>query len=341
MGLDKINPESPVKNASTKGGRTVPEAHVPGVQWLPVRFLRGMRIAWNWEDLLQDATAAEENTNLAMAGLVLSNDVEFFARQGETVLRQLGFDEIVSEHYLLSTKTRNEISKPARSFGHKRLEEDGKTYHVICAVFKGTTTLPDAVTDAISIVDGFYEGGLNCADSLKEYISAFDGIRKDNTILFITGHSLGAATANVVGRLSREFADDERRLVYSFASPNYETEGEWNDGKTYPNFHYFTNIDDVVPLVPPRISPHYFSKIGKEHVFSYGAMESNQKERFLRAYRYFRGTTFEEDKDLLGLSMRETESLGYKALKNHLCHTYMSFLLSELTDREIDQYLVD
>ncbi len=70
-------------------------------------------------------------------------------------------------------------------------------------------------------------------------------------------------------------------------------------------------------------------------------MESNQNERFLRVYRYFRGMAFEEDKNLLGLSMRETESLGYKALKKHPCHTYMSFLLSELTDREIDQYLVD
>ncbi|MBR2529207.1 MAG: hypothetical protein IKE58_12155 [Blautia sp.] len=49
----------------------------------------------------------------------------------------------------------------------------------------------------------------------------------ENTILFITGHSLGAATANVVGRLSRKFAKDEAVFVYSFASPNYETEGEW------------------------------------------------------------------------------------------------------------------
>ncbi len=332
--------KNPAAYAGTEGGKTVPEAHVPGVQWHPVIFLREMRIAWNWEDLLQDATAAGENTNLAMAGLVLSNDVEFSGRMGETILRQLGFDEIVSERYPLFTKTRNEISKPARTFGHKKLEKDGKEYHVICAVFKGTTTLPDTITDAISIADGFYEGGRNCADSLKEYINTFDNIRKDNTVLFITGHSLGASTANVVGRLSREFADDERNFVYSFASPNYETEGEWDDGKTYSNFHYYTNIDDVVPRVPPRIPPHYFSKIGKEHIFSYDAMEADQKERFLRAYRYFRGTTFEEDKDLLELRLRETETLSYKALKNHLCHTYMSFLLSELSDREIDQYLV-
>lgn len=323
----------------TEGGRTPAEANAPGVQWFPVGFVKDMRIAWNWNDLLQDATKAEENLNLAMAGLVMSNEVETAAVRGEAVLRTLGFDEIRSEHYLLSTPTRNEISKPARTFGHRLVEKDGKKIHVICAVFKGTTTLPDTITDLKSVIDGFYEGGRSCADSLGEYIRLFDGAGRDNTVLFITGHSLGASTANVVGCLSREFADPERTFVYSFASPNYETEGEWNDGKSYPNFRYFTNGDDVVPKVPLRIPPTFFSKIGIEHAFRYGALDADRKARFLRAYRYFRGMSFEEDVDLLGLSLRETESLGYAALKNHLCHTYMSFLLSELTDEAIGRYI--
>lgn len=337
----KINWSDPLKKVVTEGGKTVNEAHASGVTWVSVDFTKAMRIAWNWEDLLGDATAPEANLNLTMAGLVLSNEVELAARKGEAVLRQLGFDEIRSEYYALSTETRNEVSNPARTFGHKLLEKDGKQYHAICAVFKGTTTLPDAITDIKSVIDGFYEGGKNCADSLGKYISSFEGASKDNTILFITGHSLGAATANVVGRLSREFANDNANFVYSFASPNYETEGEWNDGKTYPNFHYYTNIDDVVPTVPPRIPPYYFSHIGKEHLFNRAALDENQRQRFARAYRYFRNMTFEEDKDLLGLEVRRKENAGYETLKNHLCHTYMSFILSELSDEEIGNYLTE
>ena len=100
-------------------------------------------------------------------------------------------------------------------------------------------------------------------------------------------------------------------------------------------------IRDVVPRVPHRLSPHYFSKIGVEHRFLYGAMEKEQREKFNRAYRHFRHMTFEEDKDLLGLGLRETESLEYMALKNHMCHTYMSFVLSELSNEKIDQYLAE
>jgi len=334
----RVTAASPQKIV-TAGGKTAKEAQGDGVQWIPVEFIKGIQIAWKWTDLLQDATQAEENLNLAMAGLVLSNNVEIAAYKGETVLRQLGFDGIKSDYYRLSTGTRNEISNPARTFGHKYLEENGQPVHVFAAVFKGTTTLPDTITDINSVADGFYTAGRNCADSLKAYIDSFDGAKKDNTILFITGHSLGASTANVAGRLSREFANEESTFVYTFASPNYETEGEWNNGESYPNFHYFTNHDDVVPRVPLRIPPSYFSKIGKEHFFNYNAMEVNQKQRFFRAYSYFRDMSFEEDKDLLGLGFRRTENLGYTALKNHLCHTYMSFILSELSDSEIDHYL--
>ena len=306
---------------------------------IDVAFTRDIRIKWDWNDLLEDAVTAEENLNLTVAGLVLSRNAEISGRTLEKTMRQLGFDRIVSDNYRLSTETKNAVSKPARTFGYKAIEKDGKTYNVVCAVFKGTTTIPDALTDIKSIKDGFLGGGQSCAASLREYISGIDGADIDNTILFITGHSLGAATANVVGRLSRELAHKNASFVYTFASPNYETEGEFNDGKKYPNFRYFTNEDDIVPDVPLRIRPHCFAKIGVEHLFNYHALESEQKQKFNRVYRYFRGMSFEEDTDLLGLEIKKTESLGFKALKNHLAHTYMSFIFSELTDAEIEMYL--
>ena len=82
--IEKIKLTNPSQEkTATEGGKTVKEAYAEGAVWLPVEFLRGMRIAWNWDDLLQDATTAEENLNLAMAGLVLSNNVEFAAQKGE------------------------------------------------------------------------------------------------------------------------------------------------------------------------------------------------------------------------------------------------------------------
>lgn len=307
---------------------------------IPVDFTREIMIEWDWGDLLQDAVTAKESRNLAVAGLVLSRNAEMAAGLLEKTMRELGFDRIRSANYPLSIKERNAVSKPARTFGHKRLEKDGKVYNVICAVFKGTTTIPDCMTDIKAVTDGFYAGGLSCAESLREYVLDIEGTRPDNTILFITGHSLGASTANVVGRLIRGMAHDSASFVYTFASPNYETAGEDGDGKVYSNFRYFTNEDDTVPDVPLTLPPHNFSKIGVEHLFNLSEMDPAQKEKFDRVYRYFRKRSFEEDHDLLGLRFPETESMGFKALKNHLAHTYMSFILSELDEEEIEEYLM-
>ena len=63
-----------------------------------------MRFAWNWEALLQNALTAGENRNLAIAGLVLSNDVEFAALGGETMLAEPGFDPDRSEYCVCSIR---------------------------------------------------------------------------------------------------------------------------------------------------------------------------------------------------------------------------------------------
>ncbi len=311
-------------------------------QRVRIRFLKDLLIPWNWDDFLENALTCGENVNLAMAGLILSNEAEAGPRQAETALRRLGFDHIERQYYSLLAHPIKDISNPARCFGHRILLRNDRLYHVFCAVFRGTMTLSDAFTDAKSVMDGFYEGGRSCADSLKAYMKHFITADRDNTILFITGHSLGASTANVVGRLCREFAKEESTFVYTFASPNYETGGEWVNAGQYGNFRYYTNVNDLVPSVPLTLAPQFFSKIGIEHSFDYDSMDESQKERFLRVYRYLRGADFEADNDPLGTNMPLTLDLpSVRALKNHLCQTYMSFLLSEFPDQEIDPYLAE
>ena len=255
-----------------------------GARRIRVQFLKELEILWDWNDLLQNAETNEANLNLAIAGIILSNSVEMAAKAGEAFLTRLGFENIKSDYYLLSSENRNGVNDPARTYGHKLLIKDGKEYHIFCAAYKGTTTLSDCITDINSVKDGFYTGGKNCTESLKAYIDGFDGACKDNTVLFITGHSLGASIANVVGRLSRSFVNSSSEFVYSFASPNYDIEGERNGEGKNLNFHTFTFADDIVPRVPLSIPPRFFSKIGREHIFDLSVMTDDKKQRFNRAY---------------------------------------------------------
>lgn len=298
---------------------------------MEVPFKRPMRIMWYWGDFALDATARTKNPRLAVAGLVMSWACELSSLLIEGLLTSLGFEHVWSSHYLLSTIQRNAVSQPARTFAHKAIEVDGEIRHVVFAAFKGTTTIEDAITDVKSVEDGFFEAGKNCADALLTYVDGIEGATSDNTVLFICGHSLGAATANVVGRLTADIADDSRRFVYTFASPNYECEGDEKLDYQFPNFRTFTNAHDIVPMVPPN-----FPKIGIEHVYDREAMDEEQLSKFEDIYRYFRGVAFDEDDDPIGLKITKVDDEDFtRGLKNHLAATYMSFILSELPDEVI------
>ena len=151
-------------------------------------------------------------------------------------------------------------------------------------------------------------------------MAGIDGITEDNTILFITGHSLGASTANVLGLLAQErgLVRESANFVYTYASPKYNTGSVETGGDEHMNFRTFSNKDDIVPVVPPN-----YAKTGVERIFDYSELEPEQKSRFDRVYGYFRNVSYEKDRDL----------------NSHMLHTYLSFYLSELPDREIDLHL--
>ncbi len=300
-------------------------------QWVDVPFKRPIRLLWDWGTLLQPATARVKDERLAIIGLVMSWACEMSSLTAESLFLSLGFEHVWSSHYVMSTLQRNAISEPARTFAHKAVQKDGRTYHLVCATFKGTTTLNDAITDVKSVKDGFYEAGKNCADALATYVQSIEGATDTNTILFVTGHSLGAAVANVVGRLTTGIAEDDKRFVYTYASPNYECGDDANSGYGFPNFRTFTNAADAVPTVPPS-----FPKIGIEYTYDLAALSEEQRARFDQAYAYFRGVEFEQDDDPIGLGItRISDPALAEVLRNHLAATYMSFIVSELTDEQL------
>ena len=302
-------------------------------QWIPVSFSSSistdtqnkMMIKWDWNDLLKDAAASGENLELAIAGLVMSNQAEFSKEDVEDVLNTIGFADVSSEYYSTDTNDTSLISNPARTFAHREIDVNGEKKHIICAVIRGTRSVVDAVTDIKSVRDGFLDAGKNCLESLKEYQSSLKDATKENTILFITGHSLGASAACVLSCLADEVAYKSATHTYAIATPNYDTMGL--ESKDYQNIHMYTNLDDIVPKVPL-----YFKKVGVEKSYSYDTLSSEERSGFDRVYKYFRGKTYSEDGDI-----NSTDLIG--RLRDHMGFTYMSFMLSEKSDSEIDNYI--
>lgn len=302
-------------------------------QWIPVSFSSSistdtqnkMMIKWDWNDLLTDASASGENLDLAIAGLVMSNQADFSKEDVEEVLNTIGFADISSECYSTDTNDTSFLSNPARTFAHREIDVNGEKKHIICAVIRGTRSVVDAITDIKAVRDGFLDAGKNCLESLKEYQRSLKDATKENTILFITGHSLGASAACVLSCLADEVAYKSATHTYAFATPNYDTMEL--ESKDYQNIHMYTNLDDIVPKLPVN-----FKKVGVEKSYSYDTLSSEERAGFDRVYKYFRGKTYSEDGDI-----NSTDLIG--RLRNHMGFTYMSFILSEKSDSEIDNYI--
>lgn len=102
---------------------------------------------------------------------------------------------------------------------------------------------------------GFDVSANRVYDKLIEYINTYVDSSAQKSIL-ITGHSRGAAIANILGQM---FEDDSsyRTYGYTFATPNSTTSANADNYKTIFNI---INVDDIIPYLP--ISEWNFKNYG-------------------------------------------------------------------------------
>ena len=294
---------------------------------------------WDWSDLDYRNSNDAPNLNLTVMALILATNIESTVGDHawtltENSLNKLGFTNVVHHYFERAEK----ISRAAMMFARSIEPVNGK--YVVAAIYRGSSSIEDAISDAKSELDGFNDAGIAGVSMLKAYINS-QGLTKENTTLFITGHSYGAANASLVGILSTDLAERDSIFCYPFATPNYNRHGLTGDGM---KMFSFDSNEDVVPQVP--IGPN-LDKTGVDIKFDRLDIQLNQPERyarFLRLYMYFRHKDFEEDSDFMpdaysGNRTRVKIKVNNIIVRNHMPYTYMALILSELPDEVIDTYI--
>ena len=218
-----------------------------------------VRIKWGFDHFKAETTHYEKN--LAYAALYLSEKTEISKEEATKALLDLGFSVIDSKYYVGYENAHNVT---AHSIGSREIELNGKKKLVVALVARGTQDLDEFISKDVygGGFNGFLDAGHDTYDHLKQYIGSFDKYSNDDIILFLTGHSLGAAVAGQVARLAyNDGFPTSNTFVYTFASPNYEIEN--NDPATFKNVFNIVHDRDAVPTIPWG-----YKKIGK--VVTYG-----------------------------------------------------------------------
>ena len=294
---------------------------------------------WDWSDLDYSNPNDAPNLNLTIMALILATNIESTIGDHawsltENSLKKLGFTNIV-HHYF---ERAEQISRAAMMFARSIEPVHGK--YIVAAIYRGSSSIEDAISDAKSELDGFNDAGIAGVSMLKAYITS-QGLTKENTTLFITGHSYGAANASLVGILSKDLAERDSIFCYPFATPNYNRHGLTGDGM---KMFSFDSNEDIVPQVP--IGPN-LDKTGVDIKLDRLAIQLNQPDRydrFLRLYKYFRHKDFEEDSDFMPDAYSGNRSpikipVNNPIIRNHMPYTYMALILSEQPDEVIDTYI--
>lgn len=125
-----------------------------------------------------------------------------------------------------------------------------------------------------------------CEFTLKKlnmYLSNY-GIDKDNMKILVTGHSRGAAVANLTAKALIDTYGQDNVYAYTFATPNTTIDENANDDK-YSGIFNFVNDEDFVCHIP--LSAWGFTKYGTTITLNLSANEHLDEIKNL--YMQYRG----------------------------------------------------
>ena len=129
---------------------------------------------------------------------------------------------------------------------------DNETYRIYCVPIQGTPPNAEWLSDfhlgTGNEHEGFRKASLEVYNQLQTYF-ADDEMDADKRIVWLTGHSRGAACANLIaGWLSRNSEDTKAEHVfgYTFACPAVSLKAD----TTLTNIINFNNIGDMVTMLP-------------------------------------------------------------------------------------------
>lgn len=184
----------------------------------------------------------------------------------QNVLTSYGFQSFKSYHYPDSTEGDDDmpLNTAGHSFAFRELPNGKK---LIVATIRGTAPTAEWLTDIFSATNiqsvGFTAAEEEVQENFEDYLIT-RGIDPENCIVLVTGHSLGAAVANLFAadlNQSNLLGQNSESQVYAytFASPHVGISITTN----YTNIFNIINRSDYVPLFPGLLIPEPITPWGR------------------------------------------------------------------------------
>ena len=200
-------------------------------------------LSFDWSFDLFNRSASSPKKELAIASLVLAADAYEWDLLS-SAFTSFGFENAEPYNY----DGYEDINRVAFGIASKTLDVGGSETNIIVIACRGSNNLQDWASNFVQQGQGFRFAANNVRDKLDDYISDKRIDLRLPTKVLITGHSRGAAVANILGTIVP--LKNENIYVYTFASPNTTTES------SRFNIDHISNVavfGDPVTGQPPMI----------------------------------------------------------------------------------------
>ncbi len=167
----------------------------------------------------------------------------------------------------------------AFSIASKKIKSSKGEQTLVFVIMRGTPLNANEwlsnlnINDANKMQESIHKGFARAANIIHTALISYmlrHKIDPTDSFLFMTGHSRGAAVANMLSViiLSDDFFKPENIYTYTFASPNVTTLSV-SETEKYGFIWNIVNAEDIVPTVPMNIDENWkFRKFGKTLAFS-------------------------------------------------------------------------
>jgi hypothetical protein len=244
---------------------------------------------------LLSSHAYSNNTSIINNNVII--DVN--SSRATLTLMDLGFDDenISAYNYPAGSASKDTVGY---TFAHKQLA--GTDYNLIAVVVRGTPETNEWYSN-FDIGHGNTHNGFKLAEqelfnSLDAYITANGLTDRTRNKFFITGHSRGAAVANLLAarlNFNQNFCMRQNMFAFTFATPNVIKRSEITFPELYRNTYNFVNAEDFVPYLPLFANGWDFWKYGTTYVIPNTGLTGTSAallEDFQKRYKAFTGNDY-------------------------------------------------
>jgi len=238
-------------------------------------------VALEWGSSLFAGSARDYHHNIAKMACALSED----AYDENTITKAMGSGPNSLNLIGLSPQYYDSTAQDTVAFvlGHQTIGSGSDAANLVVVVIRGTHGQEWYGDFDFSPTD---QDHTNFAIAKREVHDALASYINDNNLadkplkILITGHSRGAAVANLLAAdidASHDFTSRDNVYAYTFATPNVTTNPAVKKSADYDNIFNIENPEDFVPYMPLPSSGWNYWKYGQTLAFPTAGTNSKMK----------------------------------------------------------------